>query len=150
MFIVFLQITTLPIIRRQHIQKLIAMRLFGHDIIRNEQTNRKHKVNILWPMTGTLLWNWERDLKQIYASLLQRRKMFVWIVTCTMEDNIDGSLNRKQLVMMWGIEKLLKVIKKSRIEREKKKTSDDNPCHGRPSEKLMNWMTICLAEHYFT
>ena len=37
-----------------------------------------------------------------------------------MEDNIDGSLNRKQLVMMWGIEKLLKVIKKSRIEREKK------------------------------
>lgn len=101
-------------------------------------------------MTGTLLWNWERDLKQIYANLLQRRKMFVWIVTCTMEDNIDGSLNRKQLVMMWGIEKLLKVIKKSRIEREKKKTSDDNPCHGRPSKKLMNWMTICLAEHYFT
>ena len=24
------------------------------------------------------------------------------------------------------------------IEREKKKNSDDNPCHGRPSEKLMN------------
>ena len=142
MFIVFLQITTLPIIRRQHIQKLIAMRLFGHDIIRNEQTNQKHKVNILWPMTGTLLWNWEGDLKQIYANLLQRRKMFVWIVTCTMEDNIDGSLNRKQLVMMWGIEKLLKVIKKSRIEREKKKPVTIILVMG---DRLKNWWIEWLS-----
>ena len=93
-------------------------------------------------MTGTLLWNWEGDLKQIYANLLQRRKMFVWIVTCTMEDNIDGSLNRKQLVMMWGIEKLLKVIKKSRIEREKKKTVTIILVMG---DRLKNWWIEWLS-----
>ena len=93
-------------------------------------------------MTGTLLWNWEGDLKQIYANLLQRRKMFVWIVTCTMEDNIDGSLNRKQLVMMWGIEKLLKVIKKSRIEREKKKPVTIILVMG---DRLKNWWIEWLS-----
>ena len=93
-------------------------------------------------MTGTLLWNWEGDLKQIYANLLQRRKIFVWIVTCTMEDNIDGSLNRKQLVMMWGIIKLLKVIKKSRIEREKKKTVTIILVMG---DRLKNWWIEWLS-----
>ena len=59
-----------------------------------------------------------------------------------MEDNIDGSLNRKQLVMMWGIEKLLKVIKKSRIEREKKKPVTIILVMG---DRLKNWWIEWLS-----
>lgn len=124
------------------------MRLFGHYTIRNEKTNRKHSVNILQLMTGTLLWNWEGELKQILANLSQRRKMITWIVNFIIEDHIDGSLNKRQ-------RENVRRRKTTEIKQEKPKRTWKQPV---PiilvmGERLKNWWIERISvkiEHYFT